>query len=290
VDDHAMCITHVVRGEDHLSNTPKQMMVIAALGGRPPEYAHIPLILGPDKKRLSKRHGAASVEDLRDAGYLPAAAVNALALLGWSYDDKTTMFTVPELVERFSITRVSRSPAVFDVKKLDHINGRLLRRMPDADFAEVLVLWLRRTGFFDRHGDEAEGLVRRTVPAVKRKLTTLSEYETLAGWLFGPLEMQDDAWEMLVADVRQSIQVIGSGLGRLEALPEWTTDAIKDVLQDQLHVLGSNARDFLEPQRIAVTGRRVSTGVYESLDLLGRDAALHRYRATLGRLAEMWVA
>jgi glutamyl-tRNA synthetase len=290
VDDHEMRITHVVRGEDHLSNTPKQMMVIRALGGTPPEYAHIPLILGPDKKRLSKRHGAASVEELRDAGYLPAAAMNALALLGWSYDDKTTLMSVDELIERFSITRVSRSPAVFDLKKLDHINGRALRRMPDAEFAETLVGWLRGQGFFARHGDAAEETVRRTVPAVKRKLTTLAEYDLLAGWLFGPLEMEDEAWEALRADLRHSIQVIGAGLGRLDALTEWTTDAIKDVLQDQLHILGSNARDFLEPQRIAVTGRRVSTGIYESLTLLGRDEALRRYRDTLGRLAEIWVA
>ena len=290
VDDHDMRISHVVRGEDHLSNTPKQMMVIRALGGTPPEYAHIPLILGPDKKRLSKRHGAASVEELRDAGYLPAATMNALALLGWSYDDKTTLMSVPELVERFSITRVSRSPAVFDLKKLDHINGRALRRMPDAEFAEVLVAWLGGQGFFERHGAGAEDLVRRTVPAVKRKLTRLDEYELLAGWLFGPLEMEDEAWETLRADVRQSIQVIGAGLGRLDGVHDWTADAIKEVLQDQLHILGSNARDFLEPQRIAVTGRRISTGVYESLVLLGRDEALRRYRETLGRLAEIWVA
>lgn len=290
VDDHVMAISHVVRGEDHLSNTPKQMMVIRGLGGTPPGYAHIPLILGPDKKRLSKRHGAASVEELRDAGYVPQSVMNALALLGWSYDDRTTRFTVQELIERFSITRVSKSPAVFDLKKLDHINGRFLRTMPDDEFAEALVGWLRRDGFFTRHGDDAEALVRRTVPSVKRKLTTLAEYETLAGWLFRPLEMEDEAWETLAGDVRHSIQVIGGGLGRLEALPEFTPEAVKDVLQDQLHIMGSNARDFLEPQRIAVTGTRVSTGIYESLVLLGREEAVRRYRQTLGRLAEVWTA
>lgn len=288
VDDWAMRISHVVRGEDHISNTPKQMMVIRALGGTPPEYAHIPLILGTDKKRLSKRHGAASVEELRDAGYTPAAVVNALVLLGWSYDDKTTRFTVPELIEKFSVARISKSPAVFDIKKLDHINGRYLRTMGDDDFAEALVEWLRRDGFFTRNGDGAEELVRRTVPAVKRKLTTFAEYETLAGWLFRPLQIEEEAWASLTADVRHSIQVIGGGLGRLEALPEFTAEAVKDVLQDQLHVMGSNARDFLEPQRVAVTGTRVSTGIYESLVLLGRDEALRRYRATLGRLAEIW--
>lgn len=290
VDDHAMGITHAIRGEDHLSNTPKQMMVIRALGGTPPEYAHVPMILGPDKKRLSKRHGAASVEELRDQGYVRDAVINALALLGWSYDDKTTRFTVDELVERFTVARISRSPAVFDLKKLDHINGRYLRTLSDQEFGDALVEWLRHDGFFTRHGDGTEDLVRRTVPSVKRKMTRLNEYETLAGWLFRDLEMQPDAWAVLEGDVKHAIQVVGGGLGRLDALPDWTQDAIKDVLLDQLHIMGSNARDFLEPQRIAITGSTVSTGIYESLALLGRDESLRRYRATMGRLAELWNA
>ena len=143
VDDLDMGITHVLRGEDHISNTPKQMMVIRALGGDTPDYAHIPLILGEDKKRLSKRHGAASVEDLEAAGYLPRATVNALALLGWSFDDKTTIFTVPELIEGFSVGRISKSPAIFDLKKLQVLNGRHLRLMPVDEFTEALVGWLR---------------------------------------------------------------------------------------------------------------------------------------------------
>jgi glutamyl-tRNA synthetase len=290
VDDLDMGITHVVRGEDHISNTPKQMMVMRALGGTPPEYAHIPLILGPDKKRLSKRHGAASVEDLQAAGFVPAAVINALALLGWSFDDKTTMFTVAELVERFGIARVSRSPAVFDMKKLQVMNGRYLRLMTDAEFTEVLVEHLRRRGFAGVADAAGEDLVRRSAPAVKRKLTTLEEYATLAGWLFRPLQIDPEAWEQLTGDVRGSIQAIGGGLGRLEQLPEWTQDAVKAALQDQLHILGSDARGFLEPLRVALTGQRVSTGIYESLMLCGREESLRRLRETMGRLAEIWVA
>ncbi|MFN8109294.1 MAG: glutamate--tRNA ligase [Thermoleophilia bacterium] len=289
VDDLDMRISHVVRGEDHISNTPKQMMVIRALGGEPPEYAHIPLILGPDKKRLSKRHGAASVEELRDAGYVPPAVINALALLGWSFDDKTTMFTVPELVERFSVSRISKSPAVFDYKKLQVINGRYLRMMSDEVFTETLVAYLRGTGFLDGEGAGHEELVRRVAPSVKRKLSTLEEFHTLAGWLFRPLEVEPEAWELLTDDVRHSIQVVGAGLGRLEIAEPFTVDTVKEVLQDQLHILGEDARGFLEPQRIAITGQRVSTGIYESLVLLGKEETLRRYRHTLGRLAEIWV-
>jgi len=289
VDDVEMGITHVLRGEDHISNTPKQMLVMRALGAEPPRYAHIPLILGPDKKRLSKRHGAASVEDFEADGFLAEPLVNSLALLGWSYDDKTERFTIDELVQAFSVGRISKSPAVFDQRKTEVMHGRYLRMMDPQAFEDALVGYLANTGFLAAHGGaDAEALVRRSAKAVKGKLTKLSEYWTLAGWLFEPLTFEPDAWERLTADVKHSIQVIGGGLGRLEGLGEWELQGIKDVLQDQLHILGENARDFLEPQRIAVTGRGVSTGVYESIELIGRDEAVARYRATLGRLAEMW--
>lgn len=290
VDDMDMSISHVIRGEDHISNTPKQMMVIRALGGAPPEYAHIPLILGPDKKRLSKRHGADSVEDLEETGYVPSAVINALALLGWSFDDKTTIFSIDELVEKFTMARVSKSPAVFDVAKLDKLNGRHLRLMDDEEFAETLLGYLERRGRLAEYGDGAEATVRETVPAVKRKLSRLSEYDDLAGWLFRPLAVDEAAWEIVTKDVKHSIQVIGGGLGRLEALEDFTNEAVKDALQDQLHIMGEAARDFLEPQRIAVTGQAISIGIYESITLLGRDETIRRYREMLGRLAELWTA
>ena len=291
VDDLEMGITHVLRGEDHISNTPKQMLVMRALGGTPPTYAHVPLILGTDRKRLSKRHGAASVEDLEREGFLAQPVRNALALLGWSYDDRTTTFTTAELVERFSVGRLSKSPAVFDLKKLEVMNGRYLRMMEARDFEDALVDWAGKTGYLATLGADAEPLLRRSAPLVKRKLSRLDEYDRLAGWLFKPdVEMEPAAWEVLRADVKHSIQAIGGALGRLETVEEWTLQAIKDVLQDQLHIMGENAREFLEPQRIALTGRTVSTGLYESLELVGREAAVRRYRGALGRLAELWVA
>ena len=216
--------------------------------------------------------------------------LNALALLGWSFDDKTTMFTVDELVEKFSVARISKSPAIFDLKKLEVLNGRYLRMMDADAFADALVAHLARRGFFADKDPAAEALVREIAPAVKRKLTTLDDFEALAGWLFRPLEIEPDAWDSLAADVRKSIQAIGGGLARLELLDDFTQDEIKDALQDQLHILGEDARGFLEPQRIALTGQRVSTGIYESLVLAGRDEALGRYRQTLARLADIWVA
>jgi glutamyl-tRNA synthetase len=265
-------------------------MVIRGLGGTPPDYAHIPLISGPDKKRLSKRHGAASVEDLEEAGFVPRAVVNALALLGWSLDDKTTMITVEELVEKFRVSRISKSPAVFDLKRLEVMNGRYLRLMPDDEFADVLVDYLGKTGYLAARGAGAAELARRSAPLVKRKMSAMGEYDSLAGWIYRPLEIAPEAWASLAADVKHSIQVIGGGLGRLETLEEWTVERIREELSDQLHIMGEAAKDFLEPQRIAITGQPISTGIYESLELLGKDEAITRYRDTLARLAALWAA
>jgi glutamyl-tRNA synthetase len=288
VDDMDMGINRVIRGEDHLSNTPKQMLVIRALGAEPPQYAHVPLILGTDKKRLSKRHGAASVEELEADGFLPQPVRNALVLLGWSYDDKTTTFTLEELIEKFDVTRVSKSPAVFDLKKLEVMSGRYLRALDPDQFADDLMGFLESSGYLADKGDGAADLARRSAPLVQRKLSRLNEYDRLAGWMFRPLAFEDDAWAFLAGDVKHAIQSIGGGLGRIEVLDEFTVENIKDALSDQLHVLGMTAREFLEPQRIAITGTTISTGIYESLELIGRDEAVARYRSTLGRLAESW--
>jgi glutamyl-tRNA synthetase len=288
VDDMEMGITHVLRGEDHISNTPKQILVIQALGGTPPEYVHMPLIAGPDKKRLSKRHGAASTEELRHEGFIPKTVINSLALLGWSYDDKTTMFTPQELIEKFDVARISKSPAVFDIQKLKKMNGRYLRLMSDDEFTETLLEYLQLTGYLEDKGEGAEQIVRSVAPAIKRKIGTLAEYDELAGWLHGPLEMDPAAWAVIEQDLKHSIQVIGAGMGRLERTDPFDVEHIREDLSDELHILGEAARDFLEPQRIAITGRTISTGIYESLALLGKEEALRRYRLTMGRLAELW--
>src|SRR3712207_3564526 len=146
VDDLDMGVTHVVRGEDHLSNTPRQIMIIRALGAEPPGYAHLPLLHGPDGKKLSKRHGAASVQELRDAGYLPEAVRNYLSLLGWGYDEATTFFTTDELVERFSLDRVSKAPAVFDEQKLRWMNGRYVRELEAAELTRLVEERVGRAG------------------------------------------------------------------------------------------------------------------------------------------------
>src|SRR3954464_6549432 len=164
VDDRDMGITHVIRGADHISNTPRQLMILDALGSPPPVYAHLPLLHGPDGKKLSKRHGAASVQELRDAGYLPAAVRNYLALLGWGFDETTTFFTTEELVRNFSLERVSKSPAVFDEQKLRWMNGRYLREMDAGELTSVLEQQTGRSG------------LRPAVEVAQEKMQTLDDF------------------------------------------------------------------------------------------------------------------
>ena len=183
VDDRDMGITHVVRGQDHVSNTPRQLMLLRALGEEPPVYAHIPLLHGPDGKKLSKRHGAASVQEVRDGGYLPEAVRNYIALLGWGYDESTEFMTTDELVERFSLERVSKNPAVFDEQKLRWMNGRYMRELPLEE------LHRRLEEFYGRE------IPLEIVEIAREKMQTLADFWRLAGPLVEPpTEYDEKAW------------------------------------------------------------------------------------------------
>ena len=202
LDDADSGITHVIRGEDHVSNTPKQIRILEALGREVPVYAHVPNVFGTDGKKLSKRHGAVSVEEFRAEGYLAPALMNYLALLGWSYDDRTTVMSRDELVERFSLDRVGSSPATFDYAKLDWLNGVYLRELPPDAYADALVSYLREQGF---EGDEAT--IRASAPLVQEKISRLGEYPAFAGFfdrVEPPPELLDGAGPLL-AEARETL-------------------------------------------------------------------------------------
>src|SRR2546423_6111305 len=182
VDARDMGITHVIRGADHLSNTPRQILILKALGAEPPIYAHLPLLHGTDGKKLSKRHGAASVQELRDAGYLPEAVRNYIALLGWGYDESTEFFTTEELIERFSLERVSKSPAVFDEQKLRWMNGHYLRQLPPEELTRRLEERLGRQG------------LEPAVRIAQEKMQTLNDFWQLAAFLLEPQPDAQAAW------------------------------------------------------------------------------------------------
>ncbi len=267
VEDALDGITHVIRGPDHVSNTPKQINLLRALGAEIPVYAHVPNVNGGDNRKLSKRHGAVTVEEFRADGYLPEALVNFLALLGWSYDDKTTIMSRDELVERFSLERVGASPATFDYAKLDWMNGVYIRALPPGDFAERLVGYLRERGI-----DWDEELVRRAAPLVQEKLETLGRFPEFARFLFEPVEAVDG----LDAQGREMLAATARSLAEVEP---FEAEPIEQALRSTADELGLKPRQAFQPVRVAVTGSTISPGLFESLELLGRDRSLARISA-----------
>jgi glutamyl-tRNA synthetase len=260
VDDRDMGITHVVRGQDHVSNTPRQVMILRGLGEEPPVYAHIPLLHGPDGKKLSKRHGAASVQEVRDSGYLPEAVRNYIALLGWGYDASTTFFTTDELVERFSLERVSKNPAVFDEVKLRHMNGRYMRELPLEE------LHRRLEEFYGRE------LPIEIVEISREKMQTLADFWDLAGPLIdAPSEYDDKAWSQWGRS--EHLRGVRDDLA---AADPWELAVIETVLRARVDELGVKPKEVFQPIRVALTGTTVSPGIFESVAALGRDETLAR--------------
>jgi glutamyl-tRNA synthetase len=268
VEDWLDGITHVIRGDDHISNTPRQIQILEALGAPLPEYGHLANILGPDGKKLSKRHGATSVEEFREQGYIPEALVNFLALLGWSYDDKTTVMSRDEIVERFTLERVGASPAVFDFQKLDWLNGVYLRELPPREYADRLVAYLREQGY-----DWNEELVRATVPLVREKISKLSEYPDFAGFFFRDIEADPTLLDG---------SVLGDAERVLAQTEPFTAESIEAALRGLAERLELKPREAFQPIRVAVTGSKVSPGLFESIELLGREQTLERIRSARG--------
>jgi glutamyl-tRNA synthetase len=272
IDDVDEGITHVIRGDDHIPNTPAQLRILAALRLDPPAYGHLPQVHGPDGGRLSKRHGAVSVEDFRVQGYLPDALFNYLALLGWSYDDRTTIMSREELVERFTLDRLGASPAVFDYQKLEWMNGVYLRELSPEEYADVLVAYLREQGI-----DWDEELVRRAAPLVQEKIATLGQFPEFAGFLFR--EVEPDA--ALLDGGSAMLEGAGEVLSRVEP---FTAEPIEAALRDLAERLDLKPRQAFQPIRVAVTGSKVSPGLFESLELLGREKSVARIEAARSAL------
>lgn len=267
VDDLDMGITHVVRGEDHLSNTPKQLLVYEALGATPPTFAHLPLLHGPDGKKLSKRHGAASVQELRDAGYLPEAVRNYLALLGWGDPDDETIITTSQLVDRFDISRVSKNPAQFDEQKLRWLNGRYVRELTTAQLTTRLEGHTGRTG------------LEPAVEISREKMQTLADFWPLAGFIFdGPADdpkarekWLDDEGRAALADARVA----------LADLDVFDVSSIDDALRKVVDQRGAKPKQVFQPIRVALAGTAVSPGIFETLAVLGKEESLRRIDTAL---------
>ena len=281
IDDLEMQITDVIRGDDHLSNTPKQLLVLAALGAQPPRYAHLPLLHGPDGKKLSKRHGAASVQELRAAGYLPAAVRNYLALLGWGADDDQTILSTPELIEQFSIERVGRSSAIFDVQKLRWLNGRYMRELPLDRYVEAAAGELERAGHAEAAADRERLAVACAI--AQDKAQTLDELWPLIAFLFEPPVDDPKAWSKVME--RDGVATaLEAALEVLRAVEPFDAPTLEAALGGLAERLAIKPRDLYQPLRVAITGTTVSPGIFESLAALGREGSISRVESALRRL------
>jgi glutamyl-tRNA synthetase len=257
-------ITHVIRGPDHISNTPKQINILRAVGAELPSYAHVPNVNGADGAKLSKRHGAISVDEFRNAGYVPEALMNFLALLGWAPDGETTIMSKDELVERFSLERVGSSPATFDYAKLDWMNGVYIRALAPDDYADRLLEYLA-----EQRVDWPADRVRAAAPIVQEKIARFEEFPGFAGFLFHDVEPDPELLDS---------RILAAAKSALAAVEPWNAAEIEAALKQVCEDLGEKPRTIYLPIRVAVTGSRVSPGMYESLELLGREKSLERIR------------
>jgi glutamyl-tRNA synthetase len=270
IDDLDAGITHVVRGEDHLSNTPKQLLVFEALGATPPTYGHLPLLHGPDGKKLSKRHGAASVQELRDAGYLPEAVVNYIALLGAGFDAEEEYFPREELARRLRLERISKSPAVFDERKLRHMNGRYVRDLPVEQLTDRIEAFTGRGG------------LRGGVEISREKVQTLADFWPLAGFLYdGPAD-DPAAWEKTIG-AEGGVEALSAAREALAGVDPFTQDGVEAALRGVVEAREWKPKALFQPLRVALAGTTVSPGIFETVALLGRDETLRRIDAALTR-------
>jgi glutamyl-tRNA synthetase len=273
VDDAEMGITEVVRGDDHLSNTPKQLLVLEALGHRPPRYAHLPLLHGPDGKKLSKRHGAASVQELREAGYLPAAVRNYLALLGWGTDDDATLMPTEELVRRFRVQDVGKAAAIFDERKLRWLNGRYMRELPLEEYVAAVARHL---------GREPDQRLREACAIAQEKAQTLAEVWPLIRFLFEPPVEDPQAWKKVMKP--EVAAPLAAARDALASVEPFEPDAIEAALAPILDRFDLKPGRLYQPIRVAITGSSVSPGIFESLAALGREESIALIGAALVRL------
>ena len=286
IDDMLMKITHVIRGDDHLSNTPKQILIYRAIGVEPPAFAHVPMIMGPDRTRLSKRHGATSIGQFRDDGYLPEALVNYLALLGWSYDDSTTIFDREDLIAKFSLEKVSSTPAVFDYAKLQWLNGEYMKRRSASDKVELVLPHLIKAGLVgEQPGPEEREYLEQVIAVVGDRLKVGNQIGDLADFFFkDPITYEGDVLEILK---RHYVPAVFSLLeDRLEKLETFEAPSIESVMRGLVSEMGLKTGDLFQPVRVALTGKKHSPDLLKIMQVLGKDRVLKRLRTARSKALE----
>jgi glutamyl-tRNA synthetase len=282
VDDVDYEITHVVRGEDLLASTPKHILLTLAMGSESPQYAHLSLLMGPDGKKLSKRHGHTAISAYADEGYLPEAVLNYLALLGWNPGEDDTAISLEEMVDRFDLKAVSKNPAIFDTEKLDWLNGVHIRDLDAADFTTQILPLVEADLGRSLSPDERVTL-EAIAPLVQERTKLLPEAATQVHFIYEDVDYDEDSWAKVMTK-EEVPAVLDEASGRLAKLDSWDTAGIETALRAMLADLDLSARKGLQPIRVAVSGSTVSPPLFESVDALGRQRTLERLAVARARL------
>ena len=286
IDDHLMEISHVMRAEEWLSSTPRHIMLYNALGFEPPQFAHLPMILGPDRSKLSKRHGATALTDYREQGYLPETMLNFLTLLGWSLDGKTELFTRQELIEKFSLERVSRTAAIFNKEKLDWMNGVYIRGLSADDLAARVFPFMEKYFPPEIKRPLDINYVRQIVPLIRERIITLKDAATYADFFF--LDKLEYDTAMLIGKkmtAETALTALKASEEKLSSLESFSPDLLEDTLRHLADELGIKTGQLLNPLRVATTGRDAAPPLFETMAVLGKERCLKRIHAALAKLA-----
>jgi glutamyl/glutaminyl-tRNA synthetase len=279
-----MEISHVLRGDDHISNTPRQIQIYRALGWEPPEFAHIPMILGADGTRLSKRHGADSVTSFRDEGFLPEAMVNFLALLGWAYDGEREMFTMEELARHFSLERVSKNPAIFNYEKLEWMNGEYFRALPLERRTDLVVGHLRASRALPDLALRDRAFLMRAVEAAGDRVKRPQQFLDYSAYLFvDRVEPEPSLWEELRGKPGTASR-LRKLADALSGVSPFEHDALEKATRGLAAAEGVKAGEVIMPARIALTGKKVTPGIFDVMLLLGPERTVSRLRDAADRL------
>jgi glutamyl-tRNA synthetase len=285
IDDHLMQITHVIRGDEHLSNTPRQVLLYGALGFDLPQFAHLPMILGPDGSKLSKRHGAVSVEWFRKEGFLADAFVNYFALLGWGTADSQQVFdSREEMIGKFSLEWVSKNPAVFDTKKLEWMNGRYIRRLGIDELVELAIPFLKESNLVKGEGSAERELVREVLKLEQERLKKLSQITEFTDFFF----LKNIKYDSLAVDEilrKEGVPELLESFGKaLEGTEPFDIQAVEKVTREFISERNLKAKELMQPVRVAITGKKASPGLFEVMALLGKEKVLKRLSETVSSL------
>lgn len=284
IDDHFMEISHVMRAEEWLSSTPRHLLLYRAFNWDAPHFAHLPMILGPDKSKLSKRHGATAINEYREMGYLPEAMINFLSLLGWSLDDKTEIMSVEEIIRNFSLERISKTAAIFNMSKLQWMNGIYIRRLGPDDFANRCLPFLERDLPLEVKRPIDLGYLRNMAPLVQERVKTLAEVPSLVDFFFLDELDYDRSLILGKLEKEQAMAILQRTIEVLKDLPDWKAETLEATVRPLTEEMGMKAGPFFGVLRVAVTGRTASPPLFQTMEVLGREKCLQRLNVATAKL------